>query len=243
MGWIWVDSTNTSDRNTWFRHFKVNDNTIALSTLRNNDFCKRLTADGKDDCLDACIPTITQEARLLVEEPVMERHIQGIKYDLDNRRVLEETVMVMCANTHKNNTPHSQFYEVKFSLQNTATRTWKDNLSLKPGLKATFDVQLPLLVNGKTKLSTELHAGYEFGKTYTNTSKMEFTHKAEVSPMSKMTANLVSTLGKYDIPFTYMQKDTLYNGKTVKYDAQDGTYTGSNFYNTRLEIKEVPLNS
>ncbi|TYJ44821.1 hypothetical protein E1A91_A02G010800v1 [Gossypium mustelinum] len=243
MGWIWVDSTNTSDRNTWFRHFKVNDNTIALSTLRNNDFCKRLTADGKDDCLDACIPTITQEARLLVEEPVMERHIQGIKYDLDNRRVLEETVMVMCANTHKNNTPHSQFYEVKFSLQNTATRIWKDNLSLKPGLKATFDVQLPLLVDGKTKLSTELHAGYEFGKTYTNTSKMEFTHKAEVSPMSKMTANLVSTLGKYDIPFTYMQKDTLYNGKTVKYDAQDGTYTGSNFYNTRLEIKEVPLNS
>ncbi|MBA0710401.1 hypothetical protein Golax_009694 [Gossypium laxum] len=242
-GWIWVDSNDTSDQNTWFRPVKVNDNTIALLTLRNNYFCKRLTADGKDNCLDACIPTITQEAQLLVEEPVKERQIQGVKYDLDNRRMLEETVTVMGKHTHKNNTPHSQFYEVKFSLQNTATRTWKANLSLKLGLKATFDVQLPLLVDGKTRLSTELNAGYEFGKTYTDTFNMEFTHKVEVSRMSKMTAKLVSTLGKYDIPFTYLQKDTLYNGKTVINDVQDGTYTGSNFYNTRFEIKEVPLSS
>ncbi|KAH1095997.1 hypothetical protein J1N35_012918 [Gossypium stocksii] len=241
MGWIWVDSNDTSDRNTWFRPVKVNDNTIALLTLRNNYFCKRLTADGKDNCLDACIPTITQEAQLLVEEPVMERHIQDIKYDIHNRRMLEETVMVMGAHTHKNNTRHSQFYDMKISLQNTATRTWKANLSLKLGLKATFGVKLPLLVDGKTELSTELHAGYEFGKTYTETTNMEFSHKVEVSPMSKMTANLVSTRGKYDIPFTYMQKDTLYNGKTVIYE--DGTYTGSNFYNTRFEIKEVPLSS
>ncbi|KAK8307811.1 hypothetical protein V6Z11_D02G011300 [Gossypium hirsutum] len=238
-----LDSNDTSDRNTWFRPVKVNDNTIALLTLRNNYFCKRLTADGKDNCLDACIPTITQEAQLLVEEPVMERQIQGVKYDLDNRRMLEETVMVMGEHTHKNSTPHSQFYEVKFSLQNTATCTWKANLSLKLGLKATLGVQLPLLVDGKTELSTELHAGYEFGKIYTDTSNMEFTHKVEVSRMSKMTAKLVSILGKYDIPFTYMQKDTLYNGKTVIYDVQDGTYTGSNFYNTRFEIKEVPLSS
>ncbi|PPD69608.1 hypothetical protein GOBAR_DD33517 [Gossypium barbadense] len=173
----------------------------------------------------------------------MERQIQGVKYDLDNRRMLEETVMVMGEHTHKNSSPHSQFYEVKISLQNTATRTWKANLSLKLGLKATLGVQLPLLVDGKTELSTELHAGYEFGKIYTDTSNMEFTHKVEVSRMSKMTAKLVSTLGKYDIPFTYMQKDTLYNGKTVIYDVQDGTYTGSNFYNTRFEIKEVPLSS
>lgn len=186
---------------------------IALLTLRNNYFCKRLTADGKDHCLESCILTITQEAQLLVEEPVMERHIQGIKYDLDNQRMLEETVMVMGEHTHKNSTPHSQFYDVKIFLKNTATSTWKANFSLKLGLKATFDVQLPLLVDGKTEVSGEVHEGCEFGKTYTHDSNMEYTHKVEVSPKSKMPVNLVSTLGKYDIPFTYMQKDTLYNGK------------------------------
>ncbi|XP_039132983.1 uncharacterized protein LOC120270048 [Dioscorea cayenensis subsp. rotundata] len=107
--WIWADSNENSNNNkdTFFRPIKVDYQTIGLLNLGNNYFCKRLTTEGKTSCLNAAVPSVTKEAKLKVEEPVLTRKIYDVKYDMENSRVYGETVLVMAKNSATNNTQQS----------------------------------------------------------------------------------------------------------------------------------------
>ncbi|XWS08005.1 hypothetical protein CRYUN_Cryun41cG0039900 [Craigia yunnanensis] len=243
--WIWADSSDTSSNNkdTLFRPFKVDNQTIGLLNLGNNYFCKRLTTEGKTSCLNADVPSVTNEAQLRVEEPVLERQIYNIKYNLDNSRVYDETVLIVAKNSASNYSQQSNTLDVKLSYTDTKTNTWKNNFSLKLGAKATFDIGFPLIFEGKIELSGEIQSGIEWGETKTTTTIVEVVHKVVVPPMTKVTVNLIATNGKCDVPFTFTQRDTIYNGNTVISEVQGGTYTGSNYYNTDFQTKEEPLSS
>ncbi|KAH7670233.1 Aerolysin-like toxin protein [Dioscorea alata] len=238
--WIWADSNDNSNSNkdTLFRPIKVDYQTIGLLNLGNYNFCKRLTTEGKTSCLNAAVPSVTKEAKLKVEEPVLTRNIYDVKYDLENSRIYGETVLVVAKNSATNNTQQTSSLDVKLSYTNTRTSNWKTMLSLKLGMKATMDFNLPLIFEGKIELSGEVQSGVEWGETTTTTSVLEVVHKVVVAPMSKVTVSLIATNGKCDVPFTFMQRDTLYNGNTLTTEVQGGTYTGSNYYSIKFETKQ-----
>lgn len=244
--WIWADSNHGADTinpppDTLFRPFKVDNHTIGLINLGNNNFCKRLTTEGKTNCLNASVPSVTREARLTVEEPVMTREIYDVRYILDYSRIYDERIIVASRSSATNRTQQTATLDVKLSYTETRTTTWKVMGSLKLGAKATFDVGLPLIFNGKIELSGEIQFGGEWGETTTETSVLEVVHKVVVPPMTRATVNLIATNGKCDVPFTFFQKDTLYNGKTVITEVQGGIFTGSNYYNFDFQTNEEKL--
>ncbi|KAK8540187.1 hypothetical protein V6N13_048712 [Hibiscus sabdariffa] len=241
--WIWADSDDTSSNNkdTLFRPVKVDSKTIGLINLGNNCFCKSLTTEGKTDCLNAAVPSITKEAQLTVEEPVLTREIYGVKYNLDYSRVYGESVLIVARNSASNFTQESSTLDVKLSYTDTKTSTWKTTFSLKLGMKATMDFSLPLIFEGKIELSGEVQSGVEWGETKTSATVVEVVHKVLVPAKTKVTVNLVATKGTCDVPFTYMQRDTLYNGTTHTSEIEGGTYTGSNYYNIDFVVKEEKL--
>ncbi|XVF28222.1 hypothetical protein REPUB_Repub15cG0010900 [Reevesia pubescens] len=241
--WIWADSDDESSNNkdTLFRPVKVDNQTIALLNLGNNRFCSRLTYDGNTDCLNATDLSVTKDAQLKVEEPVMTREIHNVKYKLDHSRVYDEKVLVVARNSASNYTQQSTTLDVKLSYTDAKTSTWKANFSLKLGVKATLDFKLPLIFEGKIELSGEVQSGVEWGKTMTSTTVMEDVHKVVVPPMTKVTVDLVATMGKCDVPFSFIQRDTLYNGNIVTTELHGGIYTGSNYYNIDFQTKEEKL--
>ncbi|KAJ0980944.1 hypothetical protein J5N97_009199 [Dioscorea zingiberensis] len=242
--WIWADSsddTSNNNKDTLFRPVKVDDQTIGLINLGNNYFCKRLTTEGKTSCLNAATPSVVNEAKLKVEEPVLTRSIDNVKYDLENSRVYDETVLVVARNSATNNTQQDANLDVKLSYTDTRTSTWKTMFSLKLGMKATMDFNLPLIFEGKIEMSGEVQSGVEWGSTTTTTTVLEVVHKIVVPPMTKVTVDLIATNGKCDVPFTFTQRDTLYNGTTVTTEVQGGTYTGSNYYNIAFQTKEEKI--
>ncbi|KAK8682439.1 hypothetical protein V6N13_054827 [Hibiscus sabdariffa] len=241
--WIWADSDDTSSNNkdTLFRPVKVDNKTIGLINLGNNYFCKRLTTEGKESCLNADVPSLTQEAQLTVEEPVLSRDIYDVKYNLDYSRVYDESVIVVTRNSASNYNQESSTLDVKLSYTDTKTSTWKTTFSLKLGAKATMDFSLPLIFEGKIEVSGEVQSGIEWGETKTSTIVVEVVHKVVVPAMTKVTVNLVATKGTCDVPFTYMQRDTLYDGSTHTSEIEGGTYTGSNYYNINFVTTEEKL--
>ncbi|KAK8364854.1 hypothetical protein V6Z11_A02G011600 [Gossypium hirsutum] len=243
--WIWADSDDTTSNNkdTLFRPFKVNDQTIALRNMGNNNYCKSLSKEGKTNCLNADVSSITKEVQLLVEVPVLERKIYNIKYDLDNCRIYDESKLVIAMNSASNYTRKSESLDLKLSYTDTHTRTWKANVSLKVGTKATMKFGLPKIFEGSIELSGEIQTGFEWQDTKTVTSVMDVVHKVVVPPMTKVTVNLTAINATCDVPFTYMQKDTLYNGNVVISEVQGGTYTGSNYYSLNFQTKEESLSS
>ncbi|XP_022719728.1 uncharacterized protein LOC111277576 [Durio zibethinus] len=123
------------------------------------------------------VPSVTKEAQLTVEEPVLTRNIYNVKYDLDNSRIYDETDLPVAKN-YSNYTQESTTLDVKLSYTDTRTSV-------------------------------------EWGETKTSTTVLEVVHKVVVPPMTKVTVHLIATNVKCDVPFTYMQRDTLYNGTTV----------------------------
>ncbi|KAK8477553.1 hypothetical protein V6N11_007386, partial [Hibiscus sabdariffa] len=81
----------------------------------------------------------------------------------------------------------------------------------------------------------------EWGESNTSSNLVEVTHTVTVPPMTKVTVNLIATKGYCDVPFTYSQTDTLYNGTTVTSEVEGGSYTGSNYYNIDFQTEEEGL--
>ncbi|TYI91697.1 hypothetical protein E1A91_D02G012100v1 [Gossypium mustelinum] len=244
--WIWADSDDTTSniKDTLFRPFKVNDQTIALRNLGNNNFCKSLSKEGKTNCLNANVSSITKDVQLRVEVPVLERKIYNIKYDLDNCRIYDESKLVIAMNSASNYTQKSESLDLKLSYTDTHIRTWKANVSLKVGAKATMNFeQYPKIIKGRIELSGEIQTGFEWEDTKTVTSVIDVLYEVVLPPMTKVTVNLTAINGTCDVPFTYMQKDSLYNGNIVISEVQGGTYTGSNYYSLNFQTTEESLSS
>ncbi|KAJ0980938.1 hypothetical protein J5N97_009193 [Dioscorea zingiberensis] len=155
--------------------------------------------------------------------------------------VYDEMVLVVAKNSATNNTQQSANLDVKLSYTDYRTSTWKTMHSLKLAMKANMDFSLPLIAEGKIDLSGEVQSRVEWGSTTTTTTILEVVHKIVVAPMTKVTVNLLATNGKCDVPFTFTQRDTLYNGTTVTTEVQGGTYTGSNYYNIAFQTKEEKI--
>ncbi|KAK8477939.1 hypothetical protein V6N13_047289 [Hibiscus sabdariffa] len=241
--WIMADSDDTSSNNkdTSFRPVKVDNKTIALIILGNNCFCERRSDEYFYDGLNAAVPSITKGVQLTVEEPVLMREIYGVRYNLDYSRVYDESVLIVARNSASNFTNESSTLDVKLSYTETKTSTWNNMFSLKLGLKDSLSFSIPLIMEGKIEISGEVQSGVEWGETKTSTTVVEVVHKVVVPAMTKVTVNLVATKGTCDVPFTYMQRDTLYDGKIVISEIEGGTYTGSNYYNIDFVTKEEKL--
>ncbi|KAK8549314.1 hypothetical protein V6N13_008990 [Hibiscus sabdariffa] len=238
--WIWADSDDTSigDKDTLYRGVQVDDKTIGLINLGNDYFCKRLTAppQEKTNCLNAALPTVTTEGRITVEEPVLRREIYDVKYDLDDSRVYDQKSLILATNSVVNSSPEPTTLDVKLSYVDTTARTWSTNFSLKLDMKSTVDLSVPLIYGGKVEISDEVQSGVVWGDTYTSTKVVEVVHNVVVPAMTKVTVNLVASKGTCDVPFTFTQRDTLYDGTIVQAEI-NGSYTGSNYYNI-IETKE-----
>ncbi|KAI9107258.1 hypothetical protein K1719_021646 [Acacia pycnantha] len=226
--WIWADSYDTTNNNsdTLFWPIKVDNNVVALRNLGNNNFCMRLTTEGKTSCLNSGVSTISKEARIEVEDLVISRQIYNVNFRLLDARIYSQRVLTMATGVAINRTQEPNNAEVKLSYTETKSSTWNASLSLKQGVKTTFKAGLPFIGDGEIEVSVEFSGAYE-----------RFT----VPPMTMVTVSLLATVGSCDVPFSYTQRDTLTNGKRVPYVMDDGIYTGINSFKFKYETKQEKL--
>ncbi|XP_058211807.1 uncharacterized protein LOC131323992 [Rhododendron vialii] len=242
--WIWADSASnsTEDSDTMFWPIKVDSsNVIALRNLGNNNFCKLLTTEGKTNCLNAAVSTITKEARLEVHETVFSRRIYNCNYRLTDARIYGKTLLTMATGEaiNYNNEPSS--FSTKLSYTTTKSSTWNYSVSLKLGVKTTFETGLPYILDGKVEVSAEVTGTKGWGETETSTTTVETVYNVTVPPKTKVTVSALATQGTCDVPFSYSQTDNLPDGTSITYNMGDGVYTGINSYDFHYETKEEKL--
>ncbi|KAF2308983.1 hypothetical protein GH714_027115 [Hevea brasiliensis] len=211
--WIWADSTDTTSNNidTLFWPVKVNDNTIALATRNagNNRFCSSLTTEGKIDCLNAAVSTITTPARLQVEELVFERQINNVIFRMEDARIFDERAVVAGIGSGVNDSPHESLIRVTVSFEDTSSYTFSNSLSIMAGVTTSIQTGFARIVEGKIEVTAEVTTSLEWNRTTTETRKAEATYQAVVPPMTRVTIDYVATQGTCNVPFSYTQRDKL----------------------------------
>ncbi|KAI7983007.1 hypothetical protein LOK49_LG15G02353 [Camellia lanceoleosa] len=243
--WIWADSDDTTtasnNSDTLFWPVKVDDNVIALRNLGNNNFCKRLTTEGKTSCLNAAVRTITKEARLQVDETVLSRKIYNVDFRLMDARIYNKSFLTMANGDSINRTHEPNTVDIKLSYTETKSTTWNASVSMKLGVKTIIQTGVPFIEDGKIQVSAEFNAAYQWGETVTSTSVVKTVYKITVPPMTRIKVSLLATKGSCDVPFSYTQHETLTNGKQITYNMDDGVYTGINCFNFKYETQQEKL--
>ncbi|XP_038875129.1 uncharacterized protein LOC120067663 [Benincasa hispida] len=241
--WIWADSDDTSskDPNTLFWPIRLDNNHVALRCLGNNKFLGRVSFEWKTNCLNACTPTITTETKLKMEEPVISRSIYNVKYRLSDARIYDEKVMIMATQKAINKSSQSETITLKFMCSETKSSTWVSSTTWKLAAQTALKAGLPFIADGKITISAEFSKTYNWGESYTSTKTLETTQVVTVPAMSMMEVSLLATQGYCDVPFSYIQRDVLSNGKQVSHEFDDGEYNGINCYNFKYQTKETRL--
>uniref|UniRef100_A0A5B6Z2I7 Agglutinin domain-containing protein n=1 Tax=Davidia involucrata TaxID=16924 RepID=A0A5B6Z2I7_DAVIN len=241
--WIWADSEDTSSNNsdTLFSPIKVDNKVVALRNLGNNNFCKRLTTEGKTSCLNAAVSTIAREARLEVEELVLSRSIYNVNYRLMDARIYNQSVLTMANGNAINRTQVPNTVEVKLEYTETKSQTWNASVSLKLGVTTSIQTGIPLIAEGKIEISAEFTGEYQWGSTKESNTTLATTYTVTVPPMTMVKVSLLATKGSCDVPFSYNQRDTLTNGQQITSTMDDGIYTGINCFNFKYETQEEKL--
>ncbi|KAJ9697183.1 hypothetical protein PVL29_009106 [Vitis rotundifolia] len=144
--WIWAnfDNSTTNNLDTLFWPVRVNKNLVALHNFGSNNFCNRLTIEGKTNYLNVGVSTISKKAHLEVIELVLSRNIYNVNFCLMDARIYNQRVIV------------------KLSYTETKSRTWKGNVSLKLGVQITIENGVLFIANEKLEISFEFSMKIEY---------------------------------------------------------------------------------
>ncbi|CAN1170789.1 hypothetical protein LINPERHAP2_LOCUS29189, partial [Linum perenne] len=234
--WIMADgplNAWSNDRVFTAKKLSVKDDgndVVALKCHGNNLFCKRLTADGKSNCLAAFTDNIVDECcQLTVEEPIVSRRIGDIKFYTDDARIVRKKTTEKQPASFENRTQGSDWKEISETETKSSTSTWSrtSTSTITTKLDVGFEITEIPYVNIGTHVEEykELTNSVTWGKTNrylnTNTNKVSYT----VPPMTKVTLFEHITQETREVPFSYTVKDLLRNGETDRYDKEDGLYT------------------
>ncbi|KAK9108021.1 hypothetical protein Syun_024032 [Stephania yunnanensis] len=240
--WIWCDAAyeKSYHDDSLFKPVKLGSNVVALRNQRNKSYCARLTTEGKEDCLNASMGSVVNEARLVVEEHALSRIINDVDFHLDRARIdIKEVILGMSSklvNSSKNGKSSTM---VKLSYQESKSKTWSSSVSLSLGVKTTFEVGIPLVANGKIEISAVSTGTYEWGEVDTTIRTVEASTTVVVPPGSKKRLIVVANKGVCEIPFSYRQRDHLTNGLFMEEEKHDGLYNGINYYEITTKIVDV----
>ncbi|XP_022157623.1 uncharacterized protein LOC111024284 [Momordica charantia] len=238
-----IIDANTNDPNALFWPFKVQDNIVAFRNLGNDRFCVRSTSTYTD-CLNADASLLSSLAHMEVEEPVVSRTIDMLRYKLNDATIYDQKVLSMAKGDAINKTKEIDTVTFKFYYEKKMKTTWSATLSSKIGLTTKFKLNgIPIIGSGSIEISTELGTEYSWGKTDKHKSIIELTYPVTVPPMSRVEISAVVKQGMCKVPFTYRRNDVFYNGRTVTSYYSDGLFTGVNSYDYEFSSRAVPMES
>ncbi|KAL0538379.1 hypothetical protein IC582_027397 [Cucumis melo] len=239
--WIWCDSIDIKrdNPNTLFWPVKVDNNIVAFRNKGNNRFCKRLSTDGKTNCLNAAVGTITETARLEVTEIVVARSVEDVDYRVNDARVYGKKILTVSKGVAINNTKVSDKISLKFRYEKKVERTWSSSVSSTFGIATKFKTKIPTVGSMKFELSLEVSSENTREETEKEKSFVETAETITIPAMSKVKFSAMVTQAYCDVPFSYTRRDTLKDGRQVTHRLEDGLFTGVTTYDYKFETEKV----
>ncbi|KAL1538270.1 hypothetical protein AAHA92_27032 [Salvia divinorum] len=242
---IWADSDDVTadDIATLFWPVKIDERTIALRCAGNNKFCKRLTDDTLKNYLNAAATNITTEARLKVQELVMERKIYNVMYRMEDARIYEETPYLAGTTTVTNNANEAGSIAVTIKYKEETSYYFSQIMSVSSGVKSSITAEIPSIGEASIETTHQISTAFRWNNATTTIWYVTKTGTVTVPARSVAVVHYVGMKGTCDVPFSYTQQDmSSIDGKIMETDQIDGVFTGVNAYSLKFTVhKYEPL--
>ncbi|KAM6576061.1 hypothetical protein CsatB_027898 [Cannabis sativa] len=219
---------------------KVADNVVVLRNLHYNKFLSMAsnTLVDTDPVYSAVESDIIDKTKFMIVERVTSKKIYNINFRNEEGRVYNLSVIEKSQAVADN--PEDVHRTMKLPLEYNKTRSiaLRNSISLVSDVKPTVEINtIPLIVNkDKIELSRDqVNAVGQWGTTKTFETSTKTNYVVGVPPKTRAIVTLVVTEGTCDVPFSYAEKNSFYDGTSKITEMEDGMYTGVNVFN--MEIK------
>ncbi|KAI3949660.1 hypothetical protein MKW92_025831 [Papaver armeniacum] len=132
-----------------------------MRCLKNGLFCKRLSADDKNNCLATINKYPDEYSTMEIEEPVISRKINNVRYRLIDARRYDEKTVALVTDDSSNRTRHPLTSELNLRTTVSNTTNWSNSVGLTVGVEMTFTVGLPVIEETEFKISTEVTGSWD----------------------------------------------------------------------------------
>ncbi|KAM3196979.1 hypothetical protein ACQJBY_072581 [Aegilops geniculata] len=159
---------------SWFAALDVKDYFAISPYAKGGDtgrsllFLKSSTRDGVTNCLDGRRRnmSITAEARIKVEEAVLDREIFNVEYRLSEARIYDTSILTMATTAALNYTSRENTKTLILAYEESEMSTWDATLELKLGVKTRIRAGFPKLgLGGEVNVSADFFGDYNWGET------------------------------------------------------------------------------
>ncbi|XP_057796720.1 uncharacterized protein LOC131012739 [Salvia miltiorrhiza] len=236
----WIDMVDPFNEQNQFWPVKIDEKSIALRSVDNNNFCRRLSAEGAVDCLSASATTITNEAIMQVQEQVLGRTIYNVRYEMEYARIFDEQPYIAGSSTLTNDKDGEASMSVSITYTDEKTYTFTRSLSLTAGVSASIEAGVPFIEKATITVNYEINGTFEWGTEESTSVSVTATGSVPVPGRSTVVVDYVGTKGTCNIPYSYTQEDkSSTDGNTLYTDVSDGIYTGVNCYNYSFHVRST----
>ncbi|XP_050935255.1 uncharacterized protein LOC103499072 [Cucumis melo] len=235
---------NRDDRNLSFHPVSLHDNVVALRCLGNTAFCTIITADNKENCLNASDWDLMKENQFEVSENyiISSRRIDSFQYMLGDGRIYGERVWSMAKGYAINKTEEPEQIKFTFSFEDKRNKKWTSIFAKQFQVIKRFNVEFPSIKDGEVVIGDRIAGPYTWGETDHNDKiSMSCNSTITVPPMSKVKVNVVVKRGFCEVPFSYIQAEINLEGQRQLKPYIDGVFTGFNSYQFQITTDKEAL--
>ncbi|KMT07578.1 hypothetical protein BVRB_6g147110 [Beta vulgaris subsp. vulgaris] len=212
-----------------FRPVKLGSDTndIGLRVLSNNCWCKRHATTGN---LVATSNQVEATAVLQFEEAVGTRSVYEINYRMQDAKLYDFAPVTSVTKDVKNASQTTQAGELTFTYTETKSETWGNMNSWGVGVSVSMKARIPFVGGLEVSTGAEYEGEYQWGEANETEQEIATELKVEVPPMSRTQVTMIVSRGTLEVPFSYTQRDTLYNGQLIVTEVDGGIFSGVNTY-------------
>ncbi|KDP41962.1 hypothetical protein JCGZ_26980 [Jatropha curcas] len=238
--WVFADSSNSTGEDTLFWPVKTEGNAIALRAWHNM-YCHRHTANGMADCLALTANSISTNSLLHIEEAVRSREIYNVSFrTLDGRIYDFSKPLIVTQDVDNWSQQSTQDGELRFTYTETKSSRWDHLESWMVEASMSLSSKIPFLVQTTISIGAGYEGSYTWGETEETSKEISTNLRVEVPPMTRTRVTMIVSKGAIDVPFSYTQRDTLYDYSTALTQKHDGIFTGVTTY-VKYDIAEESL--
>ena len=219
---------------------EIDENSIALRSTANNNFFRIRSTPALPYYLSADVPTITKEAIIKVEEPVLGRKIYNVVYQMEYARIFNEAPYLAGSATLINDKDDMASMQALVSYTDERSYTFSRSLSLSAGVSTTIEAGVPFIEKASITVSYGISGTFQWEETTTTTKMVQASATVPVPGRTSVTLDYVGTRGTCNIPYYYTQEEKSSADAQISYaDLVDGIYTGVNYYNFNFHVRDT----
>jgi hypothetical protein len=164
--------------------------------------------------------------------------VTSISYDLANAVMLGMPDQTLYSTNLTNGSDVQQSQELDGQQTVQETTAWSCGVTFKIGTKASGDVGIPGVANGKVEVSTELGFSFSFNESETVARQWSWKQPVIVPAHTEVTASISVSESHVSVPYVATGQLVFMNKQTVP-AMQEGIYAGVSSHDLTVVISNV----